>query len=76
MVNVYVEPRPGRADGSPIEDYVVEDHAHHVIDTFKIQHDAIDWAKNQGRTPRVARVRRLNDKKKPTTGGRLKAGVA
>jgi hypothetical protein len=65
MVNVYVEPRPGPADGSPIEDYVVEDHAHHVIGTFKIQHEAIDWAKNQGRTPRVARIRRLNDKKKP-----------
>jgi hypothetical protein len=28
MANVYVEPRPkGRPEGSPIEDYVVEDHA-------------------------------------------------
>jgi hypothetical protein len=36
MANVYVEPRPkGRPEGSPIEDYVVEDHADHVLGTFK-----------------------------------------
>jgi hypothetical protein len=65
MTNVYVEPRPkGRPDGSPIEDYVVEDHADHVLGTFKTQHEAIDWAKGQGHTPHVARVRHLNDKKK------------
>jgi hypothetical protein len=61
MANVYVEPRPkGRPEGSPIEDYVVEDHA---LGTFKTQHEAIDWAKGQGHTPHVARVRHLNDKK-------------
>ncbi len=28
MPNVFVEPRPkGRPEGSPIDDYVVEDHA-------------------------------------------------
>jgi hypothetical protein len=65
MASVYVEPRPkGRPEGSPIEDYVVEDHADHVLSTFKTQHEAIDWAKDQGHTPRVARVRHLNDKKK------------
>jgi hypothetical protein len=36
MPNVYVEARPkGRPEGSAIEDYVVEDHADHVLATFK-----------------------------------------
>src|SRR5258708_39880523 len=65
MANVYVEPRPkGRPEGSPIEDYVVEDHADHALGTFKTQHEAVDWAKGQGHTPHVARVRHLSDKKK------------
>ena len=64
MSNVYVEPRPkGRPEGGPIEDYVVEDHRDHVLGTFKTQKEAIDWAKNQGHSPLVARVRHLNDKK-------------
>ena len=66
MPNVYVEPHPkGRPEGSAINDYVVEDHADHVLETFKTQHEAIDWAKENGHTPLVARVRRLNDKKIP-----------
>jgi hypothetical protein len=66
MVNFYVEARPkGRPEGSPITDFVVEDHADHVLDTFKTQHEAIDWARRQGHHPLVARVRHLNDKKKP-----------
>jgi hypothetical protein len=66
MANVYVEPRPkGRSEGSPITDFVVEDHADHVLDTFKTQHEAVQWAQEQGHTPLVARVRHLNDKKKP-----------
>jgi hypothetical protein len=49
MPNVLVEPRPkGRPEGRPIEDYVVEDHADHVLRTCKTQHDAIDWAKKNG----------------------------
>ena len=65
MANVYVEARPkGRSEGSPIEDYVVEDHADHVLDTFKTQREAIEWARKQGHHPHVARVRHLNDKKK------------
>ena len=64
MANVYVAPRPnGRREGDPIEDYVVEDHADHVLATFKTQREAIDWAKGQGHSPLVARVRHLNDKK-------------
>ena len=66
MATVFVEARPrGRAEGSPINDYVVEDHADHEIATFKTQREAIDWAKRHGHVPHVARVRHLNDKKKP-----------
>lgn len=66
MANVHIEARPkGRPDGSPIEDYVVEDHANHELGTFKSQKEAIDWAKSKGHAPLVARVRHLNDKKEP-----------
>lgn len=66
MANVYVETRPkDRPHGSPIDDYVVEDHASHELGTFKTQQEAIDWAKSKGHAPLVARVRHLNDKKKP-----------
>lgn len=66
MANVYVEARPkGRPEGSSIEDYVVEDHADHVLATFRTQREAIEWAKTQRHHPLVARVRHLNDKKKP-----------
>jgi hypothetical protein len=66
MAVVFVEPRPkGKAEGSPITDYVVEDHADHVLATFQTQNDAIVWAIKNGHRPHVARVRHLNDKKKP-----------
>jgi hypothetical protein len=66
MANVYIEARPkGRPEPSPIEDYVVEDHADSVLKTFKTQHEAIKWARKQGHHPLVARVRHLNDKKVP-----------
>jgi hypothetical protein len=66
MAIVYVEARPkGRQAGTPIDDYVVEDHADHVLYTSKTQEQAIIWAKSNGHTPHVARVRHLNDKKTP-----------
>ncbi|HEY1525428.1 MAG TPA: hypothetical protein VGH51_04250 [Candidatus Angelobacter sp.] len=66
MANVYIEARPkGRHEGSPIDDYVVEDHADHVLGTFTTQKAAIDWAKANGHHSLVARVRHLNDKKIP-----------
>ena len=66
MANVYIEARPkGRPEGSPIDDYVVEDHADHALIAFKTQREAIEWAKANGHSPLVARVRHLNDKKKP-----------
>ena len=55
----------GPTEGSAIEDYVVEDHADHVLATFKTQQEAIDWSRKNGHAPLVARVRHLNDKKKP-----------
>jgi hypothetical protein len=66
MPNVYVEARPkGRPDGSAIEGFVVEDHADHVLATFKTQREAIDGSTKRGHTPLIARVRHLNEKKKP-----------
>lgn len=66
MANVYIEARPkGRAEGSAIQDYVVEDHADHVLGIFHTQKEAIDWAKAGDHHPLVARVRHLNDKKNP-----------
>jgi len=66
MPNLYIEPRPkGRPEGDPIDDYVVEDHAGHSLGGFKTQREAIDWAKKEGHSPLVARVRHLNDKNKP-----------
>ena len=66
MPNVYIEARPkGRSEGTPIQDYVVEDHADRVLSTHKTQQEAIDWAKKHDHSPLVARVRHLvNDKKK------------
>jgi hypothetical protein len=66
MGAVFIEPRPkGWPQGSHIDDYVVEDHADHVLQTFKSQREAIEWAKSGGHHPLVARVRHLNDKKVP-----------
>jgi hypothetical protein len=66
MAIVYIEARPkGRPEGDRIDDYVVEDHADHVLGIFKTQNEAIDWAKKSRHSPHVARVRHLNDKKKP-----------
>ena len=48
MANVHIEPRPkGHAAGARIDDYVVEDHADHVLATCKTQREAIDWAKKK-----------------------------
>jgi hypothetical protein len=66
MAVVYIEARPkGRAEGSPVTDFVVEDHADHVLATFKTQREAIDWANQNRHSPHVARVRHLNDRKNP-----------
>jgi hypothetical protein len=66
MRNVYVEPRPkGLREGSPIDDYVVEDHSGRLLGTFKTLRDAIQWAKKQDYRPLVAQVRHLNLRNAP-----------
>jgi hypothetical protein len=66
MAAVYIEARPkGRPEGTRIDDYVVETQGDQVLGTFGTQKAAIDWAKAKGHSPYVARVRHLNDKKKP-----------
>ena len=66
MANVYVEARrKGRQEGSPIIDYVLEDAADSFLGKFDTQKAAVDWAKARGHHPLVARVRHLNEKKKP-----------
>ena len=66
MAKVYIEARPkSRSEGSPVEDYVVEEQGDRVLKTCKTQAEAIAWAKSQGHSPHVARVRHLNDKKIP-----------
>ncbi len=66
MAVVFVEARPkGRQEGSPITDYVVETQGDQVLTTTRTQQEAIDWSKRNGHSPHVARVRHLNDKKKP-----------
>jgi hypothetical protein len=66
MAVVFVEARPkGRQEGSPITDYVVETQGDQVLTTTHTQQEAIDWSKRNGHSPHVARVRHLNDKKKP-----------
>lgn len=66
MANVYVEARPkGRAEGSAVQDYVVEDAGDNVLGTFATQWEAIAWAQSRGHSPVVARVRHLNNKRIP-----------
>ena len=48
-----------------VEKARTDDHAAHVLATFKTQREAIEWAKKNGHMPHVARVRHLNDKKRP-----------
>jgi len=66
MAKVYVEARPkGRPEGFRIDDYVVETEGDQVLGIFRTQKEAVDWSKAKGHTPHVARVRNLNDKKRP-----------
>lgn len=66
MTVVFIAPRPkGKPEGSAVDDYVIEDHADHILASFKTQQEAIDWAKKDGHTVHVARVRHLSDKRIP-----------
>lgn len=64
MTNVFIEACPkGFREGTPITNFVVEDNTGNALGAFKTQREAIDWAKSEGHTPLVARVRHMNDKK-------------
>jgi hypothetical protein len=63
MANVYIEARP--LGWSRIDDYVIEDDAGRAIAAYKTQSEGILWAKSQGHSPFIARIRHLNDKKNP-----------
>jgi hypothetical protein len=66
MTKVFIEPRPkGRPEGAEIEDFVVEEEGDRVLKTFKTQEEAITWAKKEGHSPNVARVRHQNEKNIP-----------
>ena len=66
MTTVFIEARPkGRREGTAIMDYVVEEQGDRVLKALKTQAEAITWAKSEGHSPHVARVRHLNDKKIP-----------
>jgi hypothetical protein len=58
-------PSQGPSGRKAVEDFVVEDHADHVLATFKTQKEATDWARKDNHSPPVAHVRHLNDKKIP-----------
>ena len=64
VTKVYIEAAPkGSREGTAIENYVVEERGGRVLRTFTTQAEAITWAKNEGYSPHVARIRHLNDKK-------------
>jgi hypothetical protein len=64
MANVEARPKR-RPQGDAITGSVVEDHGDNRLASFAPQRDAIDWAKQEGHHPLVARLRHLNDKKVP-----------
>jgi hypothetical protein len=72
MPNVYIEARPkGHKEGDPITDYVLEDHTHKVLGTFKTQHEAIAFAKKEGHHPLVAPAPERQDQGGPLAVGGL-----
>jgi hypothetical protein len=63
MVNVCIKARPkGRPENRPVEDFVVEDHADHVLHA---KSSARLNSENRRPNALVARVLQLHDKKKP-----------
>ena len=62
MATVYIEARPKGREGTPIDDYVVEDHADNVLRTLKTQLEAIAWAKSNGHSLRRLRFSGQVDK--------------
>ena len=66
MANVYVEARPkGRPRGALSTIMSSKTMRTTCSPPSQTQREAIEWAKSHGHVPHVARVRHLNDKKKP-----------
>jgi hypothetical protein len=61
MGTVFIEPIPKDCGkGAPIQYYTVETRAHEKLKTFDTQEDAVLWARKEGHTIYVARVRETN----------------
>jgi hypothetical protein len=66
MAIVFIEAWPqGHPEGSPITDFVVENQASQVLHISPTQDEANRWAKNNGHTAHIPRVRHMNDKNTP-----------
>jgi hypothetical protein len=66
MAKVYIKARPKAARrGAPSRIMSSRSKGVACSRYFKKQEEAIGWAKSQGHSPHVARVRHLNDKKIP-----------
>ena len=54
MTVVVIEARPrGASEGTPVDDYVIEDHSDGILAAFKTQAEAISWARSTG-TPHTS----------------------
>ena len=77
MANVYIEPRPkGRPEGSHIDDYVVEDHADHVLATLKCNTKPSTGRKRTAIRRMSLAYAMSTTRKKPITGVRPRADDA
>ncbi len=76
MGNVYIEPRPKGREGDAISHYVVEDHADSELHSAPTQQEAIDWARQQGHSPRWSRAFDISvTKRSPISGGPSNGGL-
>lgn len=57
MANVFIEPLPKGREHNAITGYAVEEAGDRVLSKCRTQEEAIEWAKRNGHTPHVARVR-------------------
>ena len=66
MAIVYIEARPkGRPEGTRIDDYVVEDHADHVLATFRTQQEGNRLGEKKSSCRDTSPRSTLNNKRSP-----------
>jgi hypothetical protein len=69
MANVFIEARPkGHQQGTRIDDYVVEDHADHVLETFKTSMRRLIGRKSRDTIHSLLVFGISTIRKSPTTG--------